>query len=1379
MKKKLIIIISIISIIVTGLAVAGIYFAVELNKKPIKMSGESDIIENEIIIDENTKEPSEYGINDVISMTLWRMKHSNFKSLTTGVSDAGITKQQISNERIVIDNNALITCITYGIVKNATQRYFDDSKVLIRKTSKISNMTPAFPTTDPECISNDEYMIRYGWMPFQATGYIISEETFLEEPTIEKIDDNYKITMKLNPDKDKAPFYYKREVATNASSSAEPIFKEINVEWVIDSKYYILTSTIKEEYSVKAYGFNATSKTNCVEEFQYDDLSFPQDAIDYFSKYSTIKPKEEVDTKKQDSSPLNAITNTFLGKTHNLLLDAKINDISYTGKLKLELESIEDIKLKALINDGLYIEYDKYLYFDYYGLKLKFDVSTFNVDTNRFVKLDDLLDSLINSTMETKDNKIYLSAYIEFSSDSYLTLNFEITEDYNLISCNIDLNILGLNIKLNATDTSNLTFNEYNHDEFVEISASIFNKFITLYENKYINIDLIINVSNTKINANVYLDLEDFIITAKLYINDQIIDLTFIDMTIYLSYNNINVYKSLDDLKLDVSSTVDLILNGELVQYLDSFNIVNDHILIDVKLDTLESFLKTDLSFDIFKFDFKYSILSDIFNVELMLNKVDKKEILLDKTYYDISYLIDCLSEFKDLYKKSYRINYEMDFYVSDKDLIASGYLDLILNNGNYDIYSKLTIAGIPAELEIKNKMVYISISNLKFSLGIDEIKDFASEIISMLEEYDIDINIDLSPVLNNIYINEDNSINIDFGDIIKSIGLMTILINNEDGLNAKINSSLFNVNVDVLNIDDYELIISDDNYLTKEDVIEFVDNILKSYEIIKNNDLELIFNLEVYDSTIKTLDASGKVNLHYYDNYSFDIKASATINEYSNLKLKTIHYADVLYLSNQTNDLIDDYIYADYYNNLDNNHLKVKTSFENVKKMIGDIGNTISINILGELENIDLSSKIDFETLIQSFGLSDQMFNIKLKNIVSDNSIDINYSYDDKIKLSATNIYSKYLDKYNFTRVDIPNIEIYNNSIEFRVDDKGYYDLKDLNLLTEAVKNTRYLPTIKYNGELKLKLFDLITALSLPVSVEMDLDNLKGHVRLDFSDVSLIESALLKPGVLDIYFDTDYIYIHRQNITKKFMLSTYGNEDCYECKITLNTLLENINYYLFEIGFQFGELLMNKVNEGTSGSDDSVINYTKVLNDYSYNNLSFYFNLAIGELANDSTYGDLKFNINASNYDNLVVSSLSNLQFDLLGGLINVKSDEIKLSNVASNKVYDIDLTPITSFIENYDKDIDLVYKNNKLEKTQTHKITYILGLDNNNVIQNGVYKDKLEFPILDSHIIDDKNYLFMGWYYDSAFTNKLDIDEIGHDSINIYAKWVEDTSD
>ena len=96
-------------------------------------------------------------------------------------------------------------------------------------------------------------------------------------------------------------------------------------------------------------------------------------------------------------------------------------------------------------------------------------------------------------------------------------------------------------------------------------------------------------------------------------------------------------------------------------------------------------------------------------------------------------------------------------------------------------------------------------------------------------------------------------------------------------------------------------------------------------------------------------------------------------------------------------------------------------------------------------------------------------------------------------------------------------------------------------------------------------------------------------------------------------------------------MLSTYGNDDCYECKITLNTLLENINYYIFDVGFQFGELLMNKVNEGTSGSDDSVINYTKVLNDYSYNNLSFYFNLAIGELANDSTYGDLKFNINAT----------------------------------------------------------------------------------------------------------------------------------------------------
>lgn len=1402
MKKK-IIIFSIISIFVLGLAIAGIYFAVELNKKPVKMSGDSEFQSDSKPITSETLTPDNYEVEDVIAMTLWRMSHTDrFKSVTTGISDAGIAKQQIKNERIILDGNALITCVTYGMIKQATQRYFTGENVLIRKSTKINDMVAQFPDKEPECITNDDYMIRYGWMPNQAIGYIISKDTYLEEPIITKDGNNYKIEMVLDPSGDKAPFYYKREIATNASSTKEPVFKSIKIIWTINSDYYILESNVLEEYSVKSYGIEAVSKTNCTEVFEYENVQFPDGILDYYSKYASLTP---TNNKDNNVNALTIITSAFVGKEHNLDISASVNNNTYEGKILLSLKSLSDVRFKALLNDNLYLEYIDDLYIDYYDSKFKMDLGSLDVDVDEFVKTSDLLDSVIDAKVEKIDNNYSLQTSINFGSSIFLDLFFIVTNDYNLVSVSVDIKLFNTNIKIMGYPNEGYKFKEYNYDEFKILPGNLINDFVSLYENNYVNIELNSKISNIDVLADIYIDIKQLIIEADILIKNQKLNVIFKNNTIYLSFNNIKVYKSFDSNDEPVESSVnadysnnmivdiiDFLIKGKLKNYIDSLDVIDGKYNFDLNIDILEELLNVDLNL-LIDSNNDINIITNLFNTNINLSKAEEKEILNDETYYDISYLVDTLSILTNLFNESFRIDYKFDLDILNQDININGYLDLLLNeNNNYDIVSNFDIYGINAKFIIKDNNIYIYLSDISMMLKISELKDFISEIKDLLKDNSIDIKEELdnnessdmiTDILNNIYINQDNSINIDFNDIIDAIGLLTIVFSKEDKLNIAITSNIINAFMNLYIIDNYELIIKETNYLLKTDIISLIDKILKSYQIIKNNDLELEFNLVVYDSSIKTLDASGILNLHYYDDYSFDIKAHATINEYYNLKIITTHYADLLYLSNGTKDLIDDYIYADYYNNLDNNHLKVKTTFKNIKQIISDVKQIVQIKVLGDLENVDFSDSVDLNQLIRSISVIDGSIRIDTRNIASNNSINVSFDYNEGILLTANNIYSKYLDEYNYTRVDIPNIKITNNLVEYKVNDSGYYDLSDLNLLTSSALNTKNLSNIKYSGTLKLKLFDLITALKVPFDINMDLDNLKGHIHLDLSGVSEIESLLLVPGTTDIYFDTEYVYIYRQNIKKKALFVSYGNNDSYYCKITLDTFMDDINYYLFEIAFQFKDTLMDlieKDSSSSSGGESSkdIVNYTKVLNNYSYNNNDFYFNIALDELTNKSAFGDLSFDVKLKEYETLVIDSLSNVNLDLVSGLINVTASDIKLQNVLDNIVTDLDLEYVTNFIENYQYEADKVYKNDNLIKEVTHKITYVLGLDNDNLYQEGMANELLILPELDKDTVDGIDYKFVGWYLDKNFFNELDYETIGYESISIYAKWVRDTS-
>ena len=206
MKKK--IILSFVGLIVIAIGIFAAYFVVEANKEAATIEDSDAKFTSDLLEIKDDSKPEEHNAYDVVAMALWKLANTDsFRTETEGTADASIATQLIAGERIVIGDNAMVRSISSGFVSVGSERFFYKDKVLLREPESINGVEATFKTDEPECLTIDGYINRYGWLPFQATGYIISKDTYLAEPTIEKNSDGtYTIKMDLNPDGDYAPF---------------------------------------------------------------------------------------------------------------------------------------------------------------------------------------------------------------------------------------------------------------------------------------------------------------------------------------------------------------------------------------------------------------------------------------------------------------------------------------------------------------------------------------------------------------------------------------------------------------------------------------------------------------------------------------------------------------------------------------------------------------------------------------------------------------------------------------------------------------------------------------------------------------------------------------------------------------------------------------------------------------------------------------------------------------------------------------------------------------------------------------------------------------------------------------------------------------------
>ena len=297
MKKWItLIVISSILLIISSI---GLYVAIMLNKPVATIKMEEAKYESYELETPSTGSPDDYNAKDNVAYALYKFKQMpSYNIKTTGKSRAGnLTEQKVSNTRTKIGNEAIVTTITSGIVKHGTERFFKgvDEKVFYKKASSVDKNTleATFDYTKaPTCVSSEQYMEDYGWYPYQLTGYIICDETYLKDPTmIKNNDDTYTITLDLDPNENKAPFWYRREILINSSSTMVPEFSKIHIKLTIDNEWKPLIVEYEEVYKVEVV-IKVKTTTTVKDEITYDDVLFDENKYSFYQNYLSMEPSE-------------------------------------------------------------------------------------------------------------------------------------------------------------------------------------------------------------------------------------------------------------------------------------------------------------------------------------------------------------------------------------------------------------------------------------------------------------------------------------------------------------------------------------------------------------------------------------------------------------------------------------------------------------------------------------------------------------------------------------------------------------------------------------------------------------------------------------------------------------------------------------------------------------------------------------------------------------------------------------------------------------------------------------------------------------------------------------------------------------------------------
>ena len=1188
MKKK--IIITIIILLTTVLLGVGGYFIFALNQGPATIEdSEADYESTLLEAPKDGTNPSEHSVEENVAYALWTIANTNdFYTLTTGTAQASIATQQIYNKRVVHDGKAMVTMISSGLISTAKQRYFMKDKVLLRDATSINGDTATWITSEPECVSYKTIISRYGWLPFQATGYIICSDTYTNKEEMKMVDNQdgtYTLYFDLDPDGNKAPFWYRREVLTNANSAIIPEFTYIHFEMKINSNWQIVSTDIQETYKVKSMGVEAMTKTNCHEEYFYENVAFDEEPYNYFESYAYLSVLEDDENPKENTlDPMSIIVESLQNSDKsNKTLELNIagDGFKKNGLVALNISDLSKIKVYADFGD-LYVEYTDNIYISIGGIKVKANV---NELTNIFSKITNELPEQNTDGLSLDVNKIMAdlskSTLVDDGENVSIDTNLDILgiklpihfdikrvgDSYALKSAYANVDLFGTKVELSIKET-NKKISPKSHDDFMNLANL-----------EFIACDIASILKNKSVDFNLELAYQD--IKGKVLGNISFKDGIHLDMNLEISYKNnsisMDLYYFNDVIYLSMMNAKLKITTKDLLRLIEKYT--NKSIDLSYDFD-MSSLLKTIFTIDYDSLLKELVIEEDSLDIAISLKQftniineiklsikdsnkgldgsisIDdikasfslgdlgyKVRAIEDSQYSHLAYLEGFIDDILAIYKDK---KLEVTLDISYKDLSAT--IDSII-----DFENELALMA-NIDLNYKNKnfeievlyledCIYFSYSNIHIKLNTKELMEFIREYTDFNSNMDVSnilntiLSLDFEKLLQKLEIKENNiTLDLDLSILLEALGVLHLSINRDENItiDASMGDVLGNVHisstdkkVEVKNYEYYDFMA--------------LKNLLKQIVDLYNAG-KMGFNL---NTKIQDIDISASGILSFKDSIQLDLELN-------------IQYKNQSYVANIT--YIEDTFYLSFYN------VKLKISKDDLFKIINKFSEDSSIDIL------DTLLSMDFEKLFEEITIEEDLLNIKADlSAVKDSLGELAIAL--KKNMESISIDAIYFDTVlnlnvfeTVEEVSIPNEEEYYNL--------GYIDpiLEDILAITKE-KHLSIHVAFSYN-ELTCTILgnlDFNDHLKANMAIDLDYKNKNIHIDLyyledilyfDLEDIHLKISKDDLVNIIGLFMDSDLSILDSflQMDLDKLIEGLRITEEQFELDLDLNEILDSLS---------------------------------------------------------------------------------------------------------------------------------------------------------------------------------------------------------------------------
>ncbi len=553
--------------------------------------------------------------------------------------------------------------------------------------------------------------------------------------------------------------------------------------------------------------------------------------------------------------------------------------------------ALENIYIKANVQD-----LDKLT--DYFSANLNADEKEIIALIKEVLNVLNIQDLSFVNSINANDNNLSMNlgngrVYVEFAD----VINYA-SVDFNSLNLNTNIS----NIKLEIALTQNGVHGAKPNGDYVDINdlLTVVDKAINTFKNT-LSGEIVVNIYNddaTKILGTNQLNIS----YNYAYLNDKInfnlsttilgdaLNVVFKDNTLYLDYQGIKVYSSINDLMgllpsentLDLESTIISIIknvtlnytNGNLIVGIDnvSFTFVNSEKLLS-----------------------RIELNSEFVDLSMTINSTSTyDEPILTGDYVEIKNIYELINNAIDVLSGNIYAQFSANLF-SYEIIGAINYQD---NSLNAQLNTK--IANKNVEIKLIDKVIYINFDGLKLKFAINDI----DRVVDLLKKYDLindetNISIDdniINKILNNIYLTYDGNkiqasldynlqdFNIDLNDIDLVIGGIDLSALQENQLNVivdGIGNKLNGLNVNIGDSVSVELLFYgnaqkiDDNtsgYLDIIKLMPFVEPFISAY-LSNGINGQISVNIPELESAI------GRINVDYKVNFNAGLRVNLSTN--------------------------------------------------------------------------------------------------------------------------------------------------------------------------------------------------------------------------------------------------------------------------------------------------------------------------------------------------------------------------------------------------------------------------------------------------------------------------------------------------------------------